>query len=386
MLEIKTMNNIARAGLNILSAKGMMINNDAENPAGLLIRSAKLHDETFGDNLLAIARAGVGTDNVPVERCTEEGSVVFNASGANAQAVVELAVCSLVLASRDIVEGILWAKTIAGHENFDAEMEAGKKAFVGPEIMGKTLGIIGLGNIGSRIANVALDLGMEVIGYDPYMSVESAWRISGDVKPAQDLASVYRSADYLLIQLHDTEKTHHMLNAEAFAQMKDGVRVINLARGGLVDTDAVLAALASGKVARYVTDFPNARLADAKGVVAIPHLGASTPESEEKCAVMAAQELADYLLDGTIRNSVNLPDLNLERAGAARICVIHRNVPHMINNFLDIISAADMNVEHMINKARGDIAYTIIDVGSPVAPEMAEKISALEHVKRVWIL
>lgn len=386
MYEIKTMNNIARAGLNVLSAKGIMVNDDAANPTGLLVRSAKLHDEPFGENLLAIARAGVGTDNVPIDRCTEKGIVVFNAAGANAQAVVELAVCALVLASRNIVEGILWAKTIAGDADFEAEMEAGKKAYVGPEIMGKTLGIIGLGNIGSRIANTALALGMDVIGYDPYMSVESAWRISGDVQPAQDIASVYRSADYLLVQLHDTEKTHHMLNAEAFAQMKDGVRVINLARGGLVDTDAMLAALSSGKVARYVTDFPNGKLAGTKGVVAIPHLGASTPESEEKCAVMAAQELADYLLNGTIHNAVNLPELNLERAGVARICVIHRNVPHMINHFLDIISEADINVEHMINKARGDIAYTIIDVGSPVTQKMAEQIAALEHVKRVRII
>ncbi len=386
MLEIKTMNNIARAGLNVLASKGMMVNNDAEDPAGLLVRSAKLHNETFGKNLLAIARAGVGTDNIPVERCTENGIVVFNAAGANAQAVVELAVCSLVLASRDIVEGILWARSIAGHEDFDAEMEAGKKAYVGPEVMGKTLGIIGLGNIGSRIANAALGMGMEVIGYDPYMSVESAWRISGDVQPAQDIASLYRSADYVLIQLHETKETHHMLNAETFSQMKDGVRVINLARGGLVDTEAVLAALASGKVARYVTDFPNAKLAGAKGVVAIPHLGASTPESEEKCAVMAAQEMANYLLDGTIKNSVNLPDLNLERAGVARICVIHRNVPRMINSFLDIISSADINVEHMINKARGDIAYTIIDVGSPVTTDMIEKIAGMEHVKRVRVL
>ena len=386
MYEIKTMNNIARAGLNVLSAKGIMVNNDAADPTGLLVRSAKLHDEPFGESLLAIARAGVGTDNVPIDRCTEKGIVVFNAAGANSQAVVELAVCALVLASRDIVEGILWAKTIAGDTDFEEKMEAGKKAYVGPEIMGKTLGIIGLGNIGSRIANTALALGMEVIGYDPYMSVESAWRISGDVQPAQDIASVYRNADYLLIQLHDTEKTHHMLSAEAFSQMKDGVRVINLARGGLVDTDAMLAALASGKVARYVTDFPNGKLAGAKGVVAIPHLGASTPESEEKCAVMAAQELADYLLNGNVHNSVNLPELSLDRAGVARICVIHRNVPHMINGFLDIISEADINVEHMINKARGDLAYTMIDVGSPVTQAMAERISALEHVKRVRII
>jgi D-3-phosphoglycerate dehydrogenase len=386
MYEIKTMNNIAQAGLNVLAAKGLMVNNETEAPAGLLLRSAKIHDMDFGQNMLAIARAGVGVDNVPVERCTQEGIVVFNAAGANAQAVVELATCALVLASRDLMGGCLWAKSLVGNPNLAAEIEAGKKAFVGPEIMGKTLGIIGLGNIGARIANVAIAMGMNVWGYDPYLSVESAWRISSDVKHAQDLDTIYRNADYVLIQVHHNDSTHHMLNAEAFAKMKDGVRVINLARGELVEDDAMLAALASGKVARYVTDFPDEKILGAKGVVAFPHLGASTPESEEKCAVMAAQELCDYLLDGTIHNSVNMPDLSLERAGVARICVIHHNVPRMINSFLDLIGSENINVEHMINKARGDIAYTIIDVGSPITPDIAAKIAAIDHVKRVRIL
>ncbi len=386
MYEIKTMNNIAQAGLNVLSAKGIMVNVDAEDPDGLLIRSAKIHDMAFGDKLAAIGRAGVGVDNVPIERCTEKGIVVFNAAGANAQAVVELAICSLVLASRNIMDGAFWAKSLAGREGIDAEVEAGKKNYVGPEIMGKTLGIIGLGNIGSRIANAAIGLGMDVIGYDPYMSVESAWRISGEVRHAEDLGTVFRNSDYILIQLHLTDKTRGMLGAEAFAQMKNGVRIINLARGGLVDTDAILAAIASGKVARYVTDFPDDKLIGAKGVVAFPHLGASTPESEEKCAVMAAQELADYLMDGNTKNAINLPDVNLDRAGEGRICVIHMNVPRMINGFLDIIGEENMNVAHMINKAKGDIAYTIIDVDSPVTKDMAEKIAAMPHVRRVRVL
>lgn len=386
MYEIKTMNNIARQGLNVLSAKGLLVNNEAEDPAGLLIRSAKIHDMEFGKNLLAVSRAGVGTDNVPVERCTEEGIVVFNAAGGNAQAVVEMAVGALVLASRDLMEGAIWAKSLAGQENLDKAVEAGKKAFVGPEIMGKSLGIIGLGNIGARIANAAIALGMTVWGYDPYLSVESAWRISSDVIHAEDLATIYRNCDYVLIQVHHNDNTHHMLNAEAFAQMKDGVRIINLARGGLVDSSAMVVALASGKVARYVTDFPDDIVLGVKNVVAFPHLGASTPESEEKCAVMAAQELADYLLDGTIRNSVNLPALSLERAGVCRICVIHKNVPRMINGFLDLIGAENINVEHMINKARGDVAYTIIDVGSMITPEIENKIAAMPHVKRVRIL
>lgn len=386
MYEIKTMNNIAQAGLDELTGRGFIVNNDAADPAGLVVRSAKLHDMRFGQNLLAIARAGVGTDNIPVERCTESGIVVFNAAGGNAQAVIELAVCSLVLASRDLMGGLVWASSLAGHENAEAEVEAGKKAFVGPEIMGKTLGVIGLGNIGARVANAALALGMHVLGYDPYLSVEAAWRLSSDVQRAEDVSSLYRKSDYVLVQVHLTDATRGMINADAIAQMKDGVRIINLARGGLVDDEAMLAALACGKVARYVTDFPGAKLIGVKNVVAFPHLGASTPESEEKCAVMASQELADYLLNGNIRNSVNMPQLVLERLGASRLCVIHDNVPRMLNSFLDLIGGENINVEHMQNKARGSIAYTVIDTGTPIEPELEAKIAAVPHVKRVRVL
>ena len=386
MFEIKTINNIAQAGLDVLTAKGIAVKNEQTDPDGLLIRSAKLHDMTFGDRLLAIARAGVGTDNVPVERCTEKGIVVFNTAGANAQAVVELAVCSLVLASRDVMGGALWVKSLAGRDDVEAAVEAGKKAYVGPEIRGKKLGIIGLGAIGARIAKSALNLGMDVTGYDPYLSVEAAWHLHSDVKHAENAADIYRTSDYILIQVHHNEKTHHMLDAAAIDQMKDGVRIINLARGGLVDEDAVLAALASGKVARYVTDFPSAKLAGAPGVVAFPHLGASTPESEEKCAIMAAQELADYLLNGNIHNSVNMPELTLERVGVCRVCAIHDNIPRMLNSFLDIIGGENINVEHMQNRARGPIAYTVIDLGSPIGPELVKRIAAVPHVHRVRVL
>ena len=386
MYDIKTLNNISRQGLNVLSAKGLMVNNDAADPDGLLIRSAKLHDMAFGDRLLAIARAGVGTDNVPVERCTEKGIVVLNTAGANAQAVVELAVCSLILASRDLMGGALWVKSLEGRDDVEAAVEAGKKAFVGPEIRGKTLGVIGLGGIGSRIAKTAIALGMDVVGYDPYISVEAAWHLHSDVQHAEDLASLYRVSDYVLVQVHHNEKTHHMIDAAALAAMKDGVRVINLARGGLVDEDAMLAALASGKVDRYVTDFPSVKLAGAKDVVAFPHLGASTPESEEKCAVMAAQELADYINNGNIRNSVNMPELVLERAGVARVCAIHDNVPRMLNSFLDIIGSANINVEHMQNRARGPVAYTVIDLGSPIGPDLVQAIAAVPHVRRVRVI
>ena len=386
MFEIKTMNNIARQGLQELDAAGLTVDVDAENPDALLIRSAKLHDTVFGDRLLAIARAGVGTDNVPVARCTEEGIAVFNTAGANAEAVKELALCALLLASRDIVGGIEWVKSLEGSDNIAAAVEKGKSAYVGPEINGKTLGIIGLGAIGSLVANAAAELGMTVYGYDPYMSVDAAWRLNSVVKHAADQDILFRECDYLMVQVHYNDETRHMLGAAQFAKMKQGVRIINLARGELVDDEAMLAALASGKVARYVTDFPTNALAGQAGVVAIPHLGASTPESEEKCAVMAARELADFLYNGNIKNGVNLPDVRLERAGVARVTVIHRNVPRMINRFLDLIGEQNINVEHMINKPRGDVAYTIIDTGSDISPEIEAKLAALDEVMRVRVI
>ena len=386
MFEIKTLNNIAPQGLEELAACGLSVNVDAEDPDGLLIRSAKLHDAVFGQKLLAIARAGVGTDNVPVDRCTKEGIAVFNTAGANAEAVKELALCALLLASRDIVGGIEWVKGLDTNENIAAAVEKGKSAYVGPELSGKTLGIIGLGAIGSLVANAATQLGMTVYGYDPYMSVDAAWRLNSAVQHADDLAVIFKRSDYIMVQVHYNDETRHMLGKKEFAQMRDGVRLINLARGELVDDEAMIEALAKGKVARYVTDFPNNRLAGVAGVVAMPHLGASTPESEEKCAVMAARELADYLHNGNVKNGVNLPNVSLERAGCCRLCVIHQNVPRMINRFLDLIGAENINVEHMINKPRGDVAYTIIDTGKPISPEMAAQIDAMDEVMRVRVL
>ncbi len=386
MFEIKTMNNIAQQGLDELAANGLILNVDSENPDGLLIRSAKLHDAAFGSRLLAIARAGVGTDNVPVERCSEAGIAVFNTAGANAEAVKELAICSLLISSRNIMGGITWVNAIAGHKDVAAEVEKGKAAYVGPEIMGKTLGIIGLGAIGSKIANAAEDLGMNVWGYDPYLSVDAAWRLSRKVNHAPDLDTIFRLSDYVLVQVHYNESTRHMLGAAEFAKMKPGVRIINLARGELVDDDAMLAALSVGKVACYVTDFPNNKIAGVKGVIATPHLGASTPESEEKCAVMAAQELADYLLNGNTKNSVNLPNAVLERKGVCRLCVIHKNVPRMLNAFLDLVGGADLNVEHMINKARGELAYTMIDLGDKLGEDIVEKIRSMPDVYRVRLV
>ncbi|MCD8128291.1 MAG: phosphoglycerate dehydrogenase [Oscillospiraceae bacterium] len=386
MAEIKTMNKIAQQGLDVLAKNGHVVNVDAENPEGLLIRSAKLHDMEFGDRLLAIARAGVGTDNVPVDRCTEAGIAVFNTAGANAEAVKELAICALMLASRDIAGGIEWVRSIAGHDNVAAEVEKGKAAFVGPEICGKSFGIIGLGAIGSLVANAALSLGMTVWGYDPYLSVDAAWRLRSEVKHAADLDTIFRESDYLMVQVHCNDETRGMINAAAISKMKPGVRIINLARGELIDDNAMLSALSCGKVARYITDFPNNKLVGVSGVVATPHLGASTPESEDKCAVMAAEELNDYLENGNLKNSVNLPNVSLARAGACRLCVIHRNVPKMLNRFLDLIAAQNINVEHMINKSRGNVAYTIIDAGAPLGPDITEAIAAMEEVLRVRVL
>ncbi len=386
MAEIKTMNKIAQQGLDVLAKNGHVVNVDAENPEGLLIRSAKLHDMEFGDRLLAIARAGVGTDNVPVDRCTEAGIAVFNTAGANAEAVKELAICALMLASRDIAGGIEWVRSIAGHDNVAAEVEKGKAAFVGPEICGKSLGIIGLGAIGSLVANAALSLGMTVWGYDPYLSVDAAWRLRSEVKHAADLDTIFRESDYLMVQVHCNDETRGMINAAAISKMKPGVRIINLARGELIDDNAMLSALSCGKVARYITDFPNNKLVGVSGVVATPHLGASTPESEDKCAVMAAEELNDYLENGNLKNSVNLPNVSLARAGVCRLCVIHRNVPKMLNRFLDLIAAQNINVEHMINKSRGNVAYTIIDAGALLGPDITEAIAAMEEVLRVRVL
>ncbi len=386
MFEIKTMNNIAQQGLDELAAHKLTVNVDAENPDGLLIRSAKLHDVVFGDRLLAIARAGVGTDNVPVARCTEQGIAVFNTAGANAEAVKELALCALLLGSRDIVGGIDWVKGMQGQTGIAATVEKGKSAYVGPEINGKTLGIIGLGAIGSLVANAATELGMTVYGYDPYMSVDAAWRLKSVVQHADDLDTIFRVSDYIMVQVHCNDETRGMLGAEQFAKMKQGVRIINLARGELVNDEALIDAIDVGKVARYVTDFPNDRLVGIANVVAMPHLGASTPESEEKCAVMAARELADYLYNGNIKNGVNLPNVYLERAGQARICVIHKNVPRMINRFLDLIGEQNINVEHMINKPRGDVAYTIIDTGSDIPAEIEQKIAAMAEVMRVRVI
>lgn len=387
MFDIKTMNSISPAGLEVLEKKGCNVGPDVAAPQGLLIRSADVHGYEFNDELLAIARAGAGYNNIPVEKCAELGIVVFNSPGANAEAVKEQEICSLVMASRDVVGSIEWVRSIADQgEKIPELVEKGKSAFAGPEIMGKTLGVIGLGAVGALVANIALELGMVVYGYDPFMSVDAAWRLSREVIHAETVDEIYLNSDYISINVPHTEKTHHMLNEEAFSKMKKGVRIINESRAEVVDDIAMTAALDSGHVAKYVTDFPNETILKAPNVIAMPHLGACTPESEDRCAVMAANEIYDYLLNGNIKNSVNLPNVSLSRMGVCRLCVIHRNVPRMLTRILDFISELNINVEHMINKPRSEYACTIIDLGEKIGEETAEKIRAMSDVLRVRVI
>ena len=387
MYRIKTLNKISPAGLSVLDQTRYNISTDVENEDGVLVRSADMHDYVFPDALRAVARAGAGTNNIPIDRCSEAGIVVFNTPGANANAVKELAVCALLLSSRKITEGADWVRAQAGGgADVEKVVEKGKSQFVGPEISGKMLGVIGLGAIGVQVANIATKLGMTVFGYDPFLSVDSALSLSRLVHRAMDLETIYKNCDYITIHVPQTPETRGMLNEDAFHMMKGGVRILNLARGSLVNEDDMLSALDSGKVACYVTDFPNNKILQGKNVIAIPHLGASTPESEENCAVMAAQELKDYLENGNITNSVNLPTLVQPWSGESRLCIIHRNVPGAIANITGVLSKDGVNVENMTNKSKKDYAYTVVDVGSRVSDAVADEIRALEGVLRVRLL
>ena len=387
MYNIKTMNSISLAGIEVLERKGCKVGKDVANPEGMLIRSADLHEYEFNDELLAIARAGAGYNNIPIEDCAEKGIVVFNIPGANAQAVMEQEICSLVMSSRDVLGAIDWVRSIAGEgEDIPRLVEKGKSSFAGPEIMGKTLGVIGLGAVGALVANAALELGMTVYGYDPFMSVEAAWQLSRSVIHCDTLDEIFRNSDYISLNVPYTETTHHLINAQSLRKMKDGVRIINESRAEVVNDEAMAIALDRGKVAKYVTDFPNETILKAPNVIAMPHLGACTPESEDRCAVMAARELYDYLLNGNIKNSVNLPNASLSRMGVCRLCVIHHNVPRMITRILDFISDRNINVEHMINKPRNKYAYTIVDLGERIGKDVADAILAMDDVIRVRVI
>ena len=385
--RIQIMNHIAERGIAALVERGCTVGKDVPDPQGILLRSADLHDYPFGESLLVIARSGAGTNNIPLDACCDKGIVVFNSPGANAEAVKELIICSMVMSSRDVLGSIDWVKSLKDKgDEIPALVEKGKSAFSGPELTGKTLGVIGLGAIGSLIANIAVKLGMNVIGFDPYLSVDAAWRLSRSVQHAMDVDEIFIKSDYISVNVPFTESTKHMLDAAAFRKMKQGVRVINESRAEVVDDDAMLDALASGKVGKYITDFPNKRLIGVENVICMPHLGACTPESEERSSVMAAHEMYDYLVNGNIKNSVNFPDATLERMGVSRLCILHFNKPTMLNQFLQIACSTGLNVENMINKAYRDYAYAMIDLNGELDEAQVEALRSIPDVIRVRVV
>lgn len=383
MFNILTLNKIAKCGLDQLN-DNYKITDDANVDAdGIILRSFKMHDMELPESLKAVARAGAGTNNIPIDKCSEKGIVVFNTPGANANAVKELVIAGMLLASRDVIGGVAWANTLTG-DDVDKQVEKGKSNFAGCEIKGKTLGIIGLGAIGILVANAAYALGMEVIGYDPYLSVDSALKLSRHVKKANSPEEVYAVADYITIHVPLMDSTRNTINAETIAQMKDGVIILNFARGGLVNNADIKKALADGKVAKYVVDFADSETVNQPGIINIPHLGASTAESEDNCAVMAVQELADYLENGNILNSVNFPNCSLPEDNIGRIAIAHKNIPNVIAKFTEALSS--VNISDMINKSKGELAYTIINTDHAIPAEAIEKLNQIDAVIRVRVI
>ena len=385
--KIQTLNKIAAVGLNQLDRDNYEVATDINNPDAILVRSADMHEMNISDNTKAVARAGAGTNNIPIPELTEKGVVVFNTPGANANAVKELVMLSLLLASRPVVDANKWANALAGKGDEIPDLaEKGKSQFVGPELKGKTLGVIGLGAIGYMVANLALKFGMEVIGYDPYLSVHAALNLDHNVKIAETLDTVFAKSDYITIHVPQTNDTKGMINASAIKNMKNGVRIINIARGGLVNNADVLDAIKSGKVACMVTDFAAEELLNQPNIIVMPHLGASTPEAEDNCAVMASKQLKDFLEKGNIVNSVNFPKTVTDNPipnGETRLCISHKNIPDTISKFTTILGEAKLNISSFINQARGDVAYNIIDVDGKVTEDIIEKLSACDTVNRV---
>ncbi|MBR2284171.1 MAG: 3-phosphoglycerate dehydrogenase [Ruminococcus sp.] len=385
MYNIQTLNKISSVGTDIFDKSRYAVSDAPENPEAIMVRSAKMHDMTFGDKLLAIARAGAGVNNIPVDRCAQEGIVVFNTPGANSNAVKELAIAALLLSSRKITEAAAWAASLKGTEDAPKTVESGKSKFAGPEIAGKTLGIIGLGAIGGKIANAAEALGMKVIGYDPFLSVGAALHLEPSVRVVADINDIYKESDYITIHVPYTKDNKNTIDTEQIAMMKDGVRLINLARGELINSEAVVKAIADGKVAKYVTDFADDVVLGAENVIVLPHLGASTPESEDNCAVMAAEELIDYLENGNIRNSVNMPNLSMNAVGT-KVCVIHKNIPTTIASITTEVGNAGINIENMANASKGDFAYTVLDITGDVPASVEGKINSVDGVIRVRVI
>ena len=384
MYHIQTLNKISAAGLKRFDPEHYQVSDSQTNPEGIMVRSAKLLDMDFPSELLAIARAGVGVNNIPIERCSEAGIAVFSTPGANANAVKELVLCAMLIGSRDIPGALNWVREqAASGVEVSTVVEKGKSAFVGPEIFRKTLGVVGLGAIGSLVANAAIQLGMDVYGYDPFLSVDAALRLDRHIHIVKDIRDLYKRSDYVTFHIHCTDQSRGMFDADAIASMKRGIRVINLARGEIVQDDAMIPALETGRVAAYITDFPNNRLLAAPHVVAMPHLGASTPESEQNCAVMAADELKDYLETGNVRNSVNLPAVSMTPSGVMRLCILHKNVPGMLANITTLFGRDGVNVENLSNKSKGDWAYTMVDLAAHIGDDVLQDVRAMEHVVRV---
>lgn len=383
MRKIHCMNAISRYGTDLLNSN-YALTDDVNEAEGILVRSASLHEMSFPDSLLAVARAGAGVNNIPLDACAEEGIVVFNTPGANANAVKELVIAALVLASRDILGGIEWCRTIKDDPNIAKAVEKGKKAFAGCEIKGKKMGVIGLGAIGAEVANAAAGLGMEVYGYDPFISVNAAWMLSRDVKHTTSLDTIYQECDYITVHVPALDSTKGMMNKAAFEQMKDGVVILNFARDLLVNEDDMAEALSSGKVKHYVTDFPNPKSANMEGAIVVPHLGASTEESEDNCAKMAVQEIMDYLDNGNIRNSVNYPSCDMgEKKTPGRVAVLHMNVPNMIGQITGTLAAGGINISDMTNKSREKYAYTLMDLEKEPDDMVIQKLNAIQGVLRV---
>lgn len=387
MYKIQTLNNISEKGLELLPKDTYEVSNDCTNPDGILVRSAKMHGMELPASLKAIARAGAGVNNIPVEECSEKGIVVFNTPGANANGVKELVLAGLLLSSRKIVEGIQWTKSLKGQGSEVPKLvEKGKSEFAGPEILGKKLGVIGLGAIGVLVANAAHALGMDVQGYDPYMSIDAAWGLSRSVHRAVSLESLLSECDYITVHVPLLDETKNMLNKEKFALMKKGVRILNFSRGELVNNTDLIEAIKEGIVAAYVTDFPSEELIDVENIIAIPHLGASTPESEENCAMMAAEQLRNYLEHGNIKNSVNFPDCEMVRTTNYRTVVAHKNIRNMVGQITTILAHADINIMDMMNKSKKDWAYTVIDSDKKVEEDIVSKIKAIDGVVAVRTL
>lgn len=386
MFKYNCLNAISEAGLKSLSSD-FVKTDDVNEAEAILVRSAAMHDMEFSDNLLAIARAGAGVNNIPLDKCAEKGIVVFNTPGANANGVKELVIAAMILTSRNLIAANGWVNENKDDENIGKTMEKAKSKFAGREVKGKKLGVIGLGAIGVLVANAASSLGMEVIGCDPFLSVQNALNLSRKVKLVKEREEVFRGCDYITVHVPLLDDTKEMINADTISMMKDGVIILNFARDLLVKEDAVIEGLASGKIVGYATDFPSVKLANTKGVVAFPHLGASTTESEDNCAVMAAAEITDYLENGNIRNSVNFPACDMGVCSqAGRIAVLHKNVPNIISGLTTVFGQSGINIDKMMNQSRGEYAYSIIDIDKAGAKDIADEIATKEGILKVRVI